>query len=198
MRPEIIRKYHPVTICALDVQHNLVKYHGIDPGEIRQTIWGMEVVEKGISVKPVESRHWSFLKAPDGQLLSGPAMGFVIDVGDGIKIYHPGDTALISDMKLIGESCHPTVGLVHVSLPSEKGVAMPHPESYRSGELTPSEALLVSEWLGLGEVIPSHYVDAECEDVKEFCRLVEQNRKEGRYAPAVHVMKPGEEYEIIG
>lgn len=193
--PKIIKDYKPVTICALDVQFNLTKYHGVDPDLIRPTIWGMEMREKGVAVRPVESRHWSFAKAPDGQLLSGPAMGFVIDIGGGEKYYHPGDTALFYDMKVIRDICGPTSGFVHVSLPMEEGVGLPHPESYGCGELTPKEALTASEWLGLKEVIASHYVDADCDDVKEFLRLVEENKEQGKYVPHVIVLKPGEIYK---
>ena len=194
--PEIIRQYKPVVICALDVQYNLTKYHGIDPDLIRPTIWGMEIQEKGIASRPVESRHWSFAKTADGQLLSGPAMGFVVDIGNGTRLYHPGDTALFSDMKVIKETCKPTAGFMHVSLPSEEGVGLPHPEAYKTGELTPAEALTASEWLGLDHVIASHYVDPECDDVKEFLRLVEENKKSGKYAPRVTVLAPGEEFEL--
>jgi L-ascorbate metabolism protein UlaG (beta-lactamase superfamily) len=194
--PELIRKYKPITVCALDVQHNLTKYHGIDPDLIRPTIWGMEMEINGINIRPVESHHWSFAKKDDGNLLSGPAMGFLIGIPNGPKFYHPGDTALFSDMKLIGELYKPTIGFMHISLPSEKGVGMPHPECYRTGELTPEEGLLASEWLGLETVITSHYVNHECDDVKQFVRLVEKNRIEGSYAPKTIVMKNGEEIEF--
>ncbi len=189
---KILKKYKPKTICALDVQHNLVTNHDADTDLIRPTIWGMAMVECGVAVRPVESHHWSFAKSSDGQLLSGPAMGFIVDIGDGIRIYHPGDTALFSDMKLIGQLYKPTVGLMHVSLPSDKGVSMPHPECYKSGELTPQEALLASEWMGLDEVITSHYVNADCDDVKEFIKLVEENKKNGQYAPKTVVLAPGD------
>lgn len=194
--PEIIRKYKPVTVCALDVQHNLTKYHGIDADLIRPTIWGMEMELEGVGIRPVESHHWSFAKKDDGVLLSGPAMGFLIDAGQGKKFYHPGDTALFSDMKLIGEMYKPDIGFMHISLPSEKGVGMPHPECYKTGELTPEEGLTASEWLGLSTVIASHYVNHECDDVKHFVRLTENNQKTGKYAPEVIVMKTGEEIEL--
>ena len=194
--PQIIKKYKPIVICALDVQHNLTKYHGIDADLIRPTIWGMMLDIEGILIRPVESHHWSFAKKKDGNLLSGPAMGFIIDLGDGTRLYHPGDTALFSDMKLIGELYKPTIGFMHISLPSEKGVGMPHPECYKTGELTPEERLLASEWLGLKTVIASHYVNHECDDVKQFVKLVEKNRNEGSYAPETIVMKNGEEIEL--
>jgi len=33
---------------------------------------------------------------------------------DGIKVYHAGDTALFSDMKLIGDLYHPDVALIPI------------------------------------------------------------------------------------
>jgi L-ascorbate metabolism protein UlaG (beta-lactamase superfamily) len=190
--PEVIKKYNCRVICAVDVLHHLVRYHGIDADLIRPTIWGMSVEEYGVFVRPVESRHGSFCRAPDGQLLSGPAMGFVVDAGEDIRIYHPGDTALFSDMKLIGRFCQPTVGLIHVTLPEGEGISLPHQESYKSGELTPEEALTASEWLGLREAVVSHYVDPKCADVTAFVKLVEENRQDGLYAPNTVVLAPGE------
>jgi len=193
--PEIINKHKCKVICALDVLHHLVKYFEIDRDLIRPTIWGMLMEECGVSVAPVESHHWSFSLKEDGQLLSGPAMGFVIDAGEKRRIYHPGDTGLFSDMKLIKKRFKPTIGLMHVSLPLEEGVGLPHPECYKSGELTPEEALIASEWLGISDVVTSHYVDPECADVKIFLELVEQNKKKGGFVPTVHVLPPGETIE---
>ena len=189
---DVIKKYRPVVICAVDVLHNLVKYHGIDPDLIRPTIWGMAIEEKGTVVRPCESRHWSFARSADGQLLSGPAMGFVFDAGEGKVIYHPGDTALFSDMKLIAEYMRPTVGLIHVTLPEGEGVSLPHQDQYRCGEMTPSEALVASKWLNLKDVVVSHYMDPRCDDVNEFLDLVQTSRENGEYCPRTIVLAPGE------
>ncbi|UCF89936.1 MAG: MBL fold metallo-hydrolase [Desulfobacterales bacterium] len=188
----LVREYKPVVICAVDVLHNLVKYHNADPDLIRPTIWGMAIEEKGVVVRPCESHHWSFNRTSDGQLLSGPAMGFVFDAGEGKVIYHPGDTALFSDMKLIGEYMRPTVGLMHVTLPEGEGVSLPHQEQYRCGEITPAEALVASEWLGLKEVVVSHYIDPQCDDVNAFLELVRASRRKGGYSPETIVLAPGE------
>jgi hypothetical protein len=99
-------------------------------------------------------------------------------------------------MKLIGQYYKPTVGLMHVTLPEGEGVGLPHMECYRTGELTPQQALVASEWLGLKEILVSHYVDPECEDVKEFLSLVENNSKAGMYAPTAHVLNPGDVLEL--
>jgi len=191
---KIIKKHKCKVICALDVLHNLVKYQDVDRDLIRVTIWGFRMEECGVPVAAVQSVHWSFAVKPDGAFLSGPALGFVVDAGDGVRIYHPGDTALFSDMKLIGEIYKPTAGLMHISLPMEPGVGLPHPECYKTGEITPKEGLIASEWLGLKDVVASHYVDAECGDVREFVRLTDENRKKGLYAPRTIVLKPGETY----
>ncbi len=190
--PEVIKKYQCPTVGALDVLQNLTNYHGIDFSFLRPTIWGMRMEVQGVKLTSVESHHWSFAKTPDGQLLSGPALGFMVDVGDGHVVYHPGDTALFSDLKLLGEMFQPTIGLMHVSLPAEPGVQMPNPECYFSGELTPYEALLASKWLGIKEIVASHYVDPNTQDVKDFLRLVEEERGRG-YDPNVYVLAPDEE-----
>jgi L-ascorbate metabolism protein UlaG (beta-lactamase superfamily) len=190
--PEIIRQHRCPVVCAKDVMHNLVKVHGIDPDLIRVTIWGMEIEEAGVRVRPVESHHWSFGVTPSGDLLSGPAMGFIVEAAPGIRIYHPGDTALTYDMKLWGELYKPTIGLMHVTLPEGEGVSLPHMECYKTGELTPYEAWLASQWLGLSHIIVSHYIDPECEDVRQFLKIVESAHLEEGIQPRVSVIKPGE------
>jgi L-ascorbate metabolism protein UlaG (beta-lactamase superfamily) len=190
--PEIIKAHRCPVLCAMDVRHNLVRYHGVDPDLIRPTIWGMLMEAGGVRVRPLESHHWSFAAMPDGQLLSGPAMGFIVEAGPGIRIYHPGDTALTYDMRLWGELYRPTVGLMHVTLPEGEGVSLPHMECYKTGELTPQEAYLASQWLGLKQIIVSHYVDPECSDVKEFLAVAGAADRHDGLAPQVTVLRPGE------
>ena len=154
----------------------------------------MSLESDGIKVHPVESHHWSFARKSDGQLLSGPAMGFIIEAGDDILIYHPGDTALFSDMKLIRQRYKPNVGLMHVTLPEGEGVSLPHMECYKSGELTPEEALTASEWLDLKEVVVSHYIDPGCDYVDKFVELQGENTRKGLYAPEVRLLGLGESF----
>ena len=194
--PEIIRKHHCPVICAKDVMHNLTKVHQIDPDLFRVTIWGMEIEEAETRVRPVESHHWSFAVTPDGQLLSGPAMGFIVNAGEGVRIYHPGDTALTYDMKLWGELYRPTVGLIHVTLPEGEGVSLPHMECYKSGELTTYEAWLASQWLQLEHIIISHYTDPNCEDVQHFLELVKSASSSSTFSPKLTILTPGITFEL--
>lgn len=191
--PEIIRQHNCPVVCAKDVVHALTKIHGIDPDLMRVTIWGMEVEVVGVRVRPIESHHWSFGVTPDGQLLSGPAMGFIIEAAPDVRIYHPGDTAITYDMKLWGELYKPTVGLMHVTLPEG---SLPHMECYRCGELTIYEALLASQWLGLDHVIASHYADPETEDVQKFCQLAKEAAATGGLSAKISVMRPGDVLEL--
>lgn len=191
--PEIINKFRCPVICAKDVVHTLTTIHNIDPDLTRVTIWGMAMEVIGVPVRPIESHHWSFGVTPDNQLISGPAMGFIIEASKDIRIYHPGDTALTLDMKVWGELYQPNVGLIHVTLPEN---SLPHMECYKCGELTGYEALLASQWLGLKHIIASHYVDPDSEDVKKFTSLMEHVAAANGYNPEVSVMKPGEILEL--
>jgi L-ascorbate metabolism protein UlaG (beta-lactamase superfamily) len=65
-------------------------------------------------------------------------------------------------------------------------------ECYKSGELTPQEAYMASQWLGLKHIIVSHYVDPECTDVRTFLNLAKAMNGGDGLAPNVTVMKPGE------
>ncbi len=194
--PDILRKFNCPVVCAKDVAHNLTTNFGISPELFRVTIWGMVVEEAGVRVRPVESHHWSFTVTKSGELLSGPAMGFIIDAGSDQRIYHPGDTALTLDMRLWGELYKPTAGLIHVTLPEGPSVSLPHMQCYQCGELTPYEASLASEWLGLKHVVVSHYMDPNCKDVQDFLSIMKATDRGDGSAPKVSVVEPGHWLEL--
>jgi len=191
--PEIIKRYNCKVICALDVLHRLKTDYQVDPDFLRVTIWGMAMNVEGILVRPLESHHWSFGFLENGQMLSGPAMGFIVQTEPGVRIYHPGDTALTLDMKMWADLYKPTHGLIHVALPEK---SLPHMENYMCGELTEEEAVLASEWLGLDHIITSHYVSKESPAVKKFIKLANTAIDEGRLQAKISVIDPGETLEI--
>jgi L-ascorbate metabolism protein UlaG (beta-lactamase superfamily) len=80
----------------------------------------------------------------DGEtiLYGGEAVGYVIEFPGGLKVYHAGDTNLFSDMKLIAELYQPDVAMLPI------------------GDLftmSPREAALACQFLGVKKVIPMHY-----------------------------------------
>jgi L-ascorbate metabolism protein UlaG (beta-lactamase superfamily) len=89
-------------------------------------------------VKLVPARHSS--TTPNGTV--SPAAGLLIMVGDHL-VYHLGDTALFSDLKLIAQrGNHVNVALVPIG-----------------GHYTMDryDAVTACEWVGADEVIPIHY-----------------------------------------
>jgi L-ascorbate metabolism protein UlaG (beta-lactamase superfamily) len=107
-----------------------------------------------------------------GGIYMGTASGLVLSIG-GTEIYHAGDTALFSDMKLIGEQHKPDIAILPVG------------DRFTMG---PAQAKLAAEWIGAKSVIPCHYGtwDVLASDISAF-------------APAgieVKALKPGETLSV--
>ena len=103
-------------------------------------IGGGTVID-GVSITMVQAIHSSWLEDAGDGYYGGPATGYVIRM-DGISIYHAGDTALFSDMKLIRDLYHPDVALLPIG-----------------GRFTmgPDEAMIAASYIGAPLVIPIHY-----------------------------------------
>ena len=102
----------------------------------------------------------------------GIACGYVIQIG-GINVYFAGDTALFSDMKLIGQKD-----------PLDYAV-LPIGDNYTMGL---EDAALAAQWLNTKNVIPIHYntwpvIAQEAGRDKEVT--------EGMTRAAVHIVEPG-------
>jgi L-ascorbate metabolism protein UlaG (beta-lactamase superfamily) len=195
--PAIAKKFKCPVVCGVDVKEVLAD-RGVDPDQLRITIWGMWLKVVGVQVRPVESHHWSFGRLSNGQQTSGPAIGYIVDAEPGVRIYHPADTALSYDLKLFAELYRPTVGLMHVSLPTGEGLDLPHHYMYQSGELTPYEAALACQWLNLEHILPNHYATPDHPDVKQFLSIMESIDRADGTAPQITVMQPGETIAIDG
>jgi L-ascorbate metabolism protein UlaG (beta-lactamase superfamily) len=75
-------------------------------------------------------------------LYLGEPAGFVVELENGFRIYHAGDTAAFGDMRLIGELFAPELAIVPIG------------GHYTMG---PREAALAVELLGVAHVLPIHY-----------------------------------------
>ena len=107
----------------------------------------------------------------------GIACGYVIQIG-GINVYFAGDTALFSDMKLIGQKD-----------PLDYAV-LPIGDNYTMGL---EDAALAAQWLNTKNVIPIHYntwpvIAQEAGRYKEVT--------EGMTRAAVHIVEPGGTWEL--
>ena len=72
----------------------------------------------------------------------GEAVGFVVELENGVTVYHAGDTAVFGDMRIIGEEHRPDVAFLPIG------------GHYTMG---PASAARAIELLGVSTVVPIHY-----------------------------------------
>lgn len=135
------------------------------PGDLAQTLMTLNVLpanllprmNKGGTVEPVPGVKVTAVRAEHSSVYvwknpasskdethpGGEAVGWIIELENGFRIYHAGDTAAFGDMKLIGERYKPDLALVPIG-----------------GNFTmdPADAAwAVKELLKPKAVIPMHY-----------------------------------------
>jgi len=97
----------------------------------------------GIKFTMVHADHSCGIQEEDGSITyGGEAVGYVIEFENGFKVYHAGDTAVFSDMKLIAEIYQPELVMIPI------------------GDLftmSPVEAAYACRFLSPKYVIPMHY-----------------------------------------
>lgn len=192
---EIARRTGAPVVCGGDVK-NYLKAKGLPGGQLQATVWGIAINVAGFIVQPVECHHWSQIQMPDGTFITGVPMGFVVETEPGVRFYHYGDTAIFSDLKLIGELYRPTVGAIGITNPIEILFALEGPGTLASGEMNPREGALAAQWLGLNYVLPCHYIDPNHADVREFLGHLDTARGRGERVPQGVVLKPGESFTV--
>ncbi len=191
----IARRTGAPVVCGGDVRALLLD-QGLPSEQVRATVWGIVVEVGGVLVRPVECHHWSQARLADGQYVSGVPMGFIVEAEPDVRIYHYGDTAIFGDLRLIGELYKPTVGLLGCSQPRALADGVPGPGRLVTGEMSPREAALAAEYLGVTLAVACHYLEATTPDVEEFMALVREYDTTG--TRAVVAPEPGEIVVIDG
>ena len=118
--------------------------------------------------------HSNSIEDNGQRIYGGEAGGYVVTLPGGVIVYHAGDTALFSDMKLIGEIYRPQIA------------CLPIGDVYTMG---PKEAAYAIKFLGVKHVIPMHYatfpaLTGTAEALREECKDID-----GLH---IHALKPGE------
>jgi L-ascorbate metabolism protein UlaG (beta-lactamase superfamily) len=192
---EISKMFDAPVICGAEVKAHLTR-EGVRADMIRSTIWGLSLDVAGMRVRSVESRHHSSITEPDGTYYSGQPMGFIIYPDPGVRIYHAGDTALFTDLKLIGQLYRPNIGLIQVTNPTIH-LARHNLPNFVTGEMSPYEAVLAAQWLCLEYVIPMHFDTEEAPaDVRTFVDLLNKMTSEDKPPIKPIVLKPGEIFQF--
>ncbi len=105
---------------------------------------GGTVEAAGLQVTMVPADHsagdWN--AAGETTLYLGEPAGFVVELENGFRLYHAGDTTVTGDLRLIGELYRPDLAMLPIG------------GHYTMG---PREAALAIEMLGVRDVLPLHY-----------------------------------------
>ena len=132
-----------------------LKTHGMQPG-------GKYDFEFG-RVKMTPAIHSSVYEDASGQLIPlGIAAGLLLMI-DGVEIYHAGDTALFSDMQLIGQQHEIDYAFLPIG------------DNFTMG---PTDAALATTWLKPKKVTPIHYntFPIIAQDPQAFFQLIPEDQ----------------------
>ncbi len=142
---EIARKTGAQVVATFELANWLVT-RGVESGKILRAQPGSRFEVEGIKIQVVNSVHGSGAAiAPGPSIYGGPALGFIVTLENGVKVYHAMSTALTQDLQLYGRLYKPHVALLAI------GCCM-----------YPEEAALATEFLmtdnpNLHSVFPTHH-----------------------------------------
>jgi L-ascorbate metabolism protein UlaG (beta-lactamase superfamily) len=102
---------------------------------------GGTISVKGLRVTMTEALHSSSFDE-NGNVYLGEPAGFVVKLENEQTLYFAGDTALFSDMKLIGELYKPDIAFLPIG------------DRFTMG---PDTAAMAAKWLGVKQVVPMHW-----------------------------------------
>lgn len=185
----IARKFDCPVVCGPEVKYYL-SCEGVKPEQFRTVPWHGQVNPLGIRVRSVPSMHASTAVAPDGQWLSGPPMGFILYAAENCRIYHSGDSAIFSDLKLIGQLYRPNVGLICACELEQDYLLSLGLQDHYGNEMSGDEGALAASWLGLEYAIGCHFINPDGRpDVEKFVSVL--SSEEG---PKPIVLRPGQTF----
>lgn len=107
-----VAKRHGSTVVAVYELADFVGAKGVE-NTIGMNLGG--TVQLGdVAATMVEAKHSAGAQDEKGTHYVGIATGFVLTIRDSPVLYHPGDTAVFGDMKLIRELYRPTVAMLPI------------------------------------------------------------------------------------
>lgn len=164
------------TGATLVAIHEIANYAAGKGVEAEGMNMGGTIEVNDVQFTMTQAWHSSGIDAAEFGFSGGDPAGYVIE--DRARVYHAGDTALFSDMRLIGDLYRPEVMLVPIG------------DRFTMG---PREAALAVSWVRPEIAIPMHYDTFEAveQDPDEFAELVE-----GLCDTEVVVLEPGETLEL--
>ena len=138
---ELAQKSGALVISMPEISQYLIQ-KGLRPEKAIGMNKGGTMEVSDLSVTMVHALHSSSIAEGDQIIYGGEAAGFVVRFADGVTVYHAGDTAVFSDMKIIGELYKPEVSILPIG------------SHYVMG---PEEAVYACRLLKPKYVIPMHF-----------------------------------------
>lgn len=135
----LAKKFKPVVISNFEISLHL------DRKGVSNTLGmgkGGTAEALGLRFTMVHAVHSSGIEDGGQVLYGGEPAGFVITLEDGTRVYHAGDTAVHSDMALIGELYPPDIALLPIG------------DHYT---MSPREAAVAARMLRPRWIVPAHY-----------------------------------------
>ena len=136
---EIAKKHNPKVVGIPEMCHWLAKKGVRNLAEMNK---GGTQSFGDFKVTMVHADHSCGIQDGDQMVYGGEACGYVMDFGDGVKIYHAGDTNVFGDMDIIRELYGPEI------------VMLPIGDHYT---MSPREAAHACKLLTPKLVIPMHF-----------------------------------------
>lgn len=136
---EIAKAKTPQTVSIPETSHWLGS-KGVE--NLVEMNKGGTVEVAGLKVHMTHAVHSCGITDGDQIVYGGEAAGYVIELPDGFRIYHAGDTAVFSDMALIGKLLKPDLALLPIG------------DHYTMGPRSAAEAVRL---LGVKAVVPMHF-----------------------------------------
>lgn len=136
----VIESAKPKTVVAIHEIAEWLSQQGVEQ-TAGMNRGGTQSVE-GLKVTMTAAVHSSGIPVGDTFVPGGEASGYVIELENGYRVYHAGDTALFGDMALIGELWKPDLALLPIG------------DYYTMG---PDQAARAAKLLGTKRVVPLHY-----------------------------------------
>lgn len=135
-----IAKSTGAQVIAIPETANWLRGKGVD--NVIDMNKGGTVEAAGCKAHMTHAVHSCGITDGDQILYGGEAAGWVLELEDGYKLYHAGDTAVFSDMALIGKLLAPDIALLPIG------------DHYTMGPRSAAEAVRL---LGIKHVVPMHF-----------------------------------------
>jgi L-ascorbate metabolism protein UlaG (beta-lactamase superfamily) len=138
---------------------------------------GGSYTAKGIRITMVNAQHSSSVTEEGKVIYAGEPVGFIVRFENGFTVYHAGDTAVMSDMKIFGDLYKPDLALLPIG---------------SHFTMDPREAAYACKLLLPQYVVPMHYGTwpVLTGTADEFLRLMKEHPQ-----VKVIVMNPGQTIE---